>query len=176
MQRQRSQHNDATPYAFGARSQMKWTKQGGAGIFVGVLLAGCKPVASEEKAKMAHPVYYFEIPVTDMDRAAAFYERLLDTKLSRKTVDGYEMALFPFADGTAGATGALAKGDVYRPSKDGAIVYFHVNDIQATVAKAQSMGRAILYPVKDIGQAGFVAEIEDSEGNRLALSQLPETK
>jgi predicted enzyme related to lactoylglutathione lyase len=25
--------------------------------------------------------------------------------------------------------------------------------------------------VKDIGDAGFVAEIEDTEGNRLALSQ-----
>ncbi len=106
-----------------------------------------------------------------MDRAVSFYEALLETKLDRRTVDGYEMALFPFADGAAGATGALAKGDVYRPSKDGAIVYFHVDDIKSTVEKATKLGRPILYPVKDIGDAGFVAEIEDTEGNRLALSQ-----
>jgi uncharacterized protein len=136
-------------------------------------LASCKPAVKVEKLEMAHLVFYFEIPVADMDRAVAFYEGLLETKLERDTVDGYEMARFPFVEGAAGATGALAKGDVYRPSKNGAIVYFHVDDIKAAVAKAQAMGRPVLYPVKDIGEAGFVAEIEDSEGNRLALSQLP---
>ena len=137
-------------------------------------LAGCNPAAKKEQEKTAHPVYYFEIPVTDMDRAVMFYEELLDVKLERQMVDGYEMARFPFAEGAAGATGALAKGDVYRPSKDGAIVYFNVDDIRQTVARAEALGRPVLYPVKDIGEAGFVAEIEDSEGNRLALSQLPE--
>lgn len=127
-----------------------------------------------DQAKVAHPVYYFEIPVTDMDRAVNFYEELLGVKLQRQMVDGYDMARFPFDEGAPGATGALAKGDVYRPSKDGAIVYFHVDDIKMIVAKAEAMGRPVLYPVKDIGEAGLVAEIEDSEGNRLALSQLPE--
>ena len=120
---------------------------------------------------MANPVPYFEIPVDDMDRAVAFYESLLGTKLTRQKVDGYDMALFPFDEGAPGATGALAKEDVYRPSKNGAILYFRVKDIRQIVAKAQAMGRPILYPVKDIGDAGFVAEIEDSEGNRLALLQ-----
>lgn len=120
---------------------------------------------------MEHPVFYFEMPVTDMERAIAFYQKLLDVQLTRETVDGYDMALFPFEEGKPGATGALAKGDVYRPSKDGAIVYFHVDDIKATVAKAQAMGRPVLYPIKNIGAAGLVAEIEDSEGNRLALNQ-----
>lgn len=137
-------------------------------------LAGCNPAMKEEQEKTVHRVYYFEIPVTDMDRAVRFYEELLNVKLERQMVDGYDMARFPFAEGTAGATGALAKGDVYRPSKDGAIVYFNVDDIRQTVAKAEALGRPVLYPVKDIGEAGFVAEIEDSEGNRLALSQLPE--
>ena len=133
-----------------------------------------QPRNEKEQEKTVHPVYYFEIPVTDMDRAVRFYEELLDVKLERQMVDGYEMARFPFAEGAAGATGALAKGDVYRPSKDGAIVYFNVDDIRQTVARAEALGRPVLYPVKDIGEAGFVAEIEDSEGNRLALSQIPE--
>lgn len=120
---------------------------------------------------MVHPVPYFEIPVDDMDRAVAFYESLLGTKLTRQKVDGYDMALFPFEEGAPGATGALAKGDIYRPSKNGPILYFRVKDIGQIVAKAQAMGRPILYPVKDIGDAGYVAEIEDSEGNRLALLQ-----
>jgi uncharacterized protein len=134
------------------------------------LVAASSPKAIET-SNMKHPAFYFEIPVTDIDRAIAFYQAVLGTKLTRDTVDGYEMARFPFAEGSAGATGALAKGDVYRPSKDGAVVYFHVDDIKAAVAKAEAMGRPVLYPVKDIGEAGWVAEIEDTEGNRLALSQ-----
>jgi uncharacterized protein len=140
-------------------------------VFASVSLAACSQTHEKEKTEVNHPAYYFEIPVTDMDRAIAFYETVLGTTLKRDTIDGYEMALFPFAQGAAGATGALAKGDVYRPSKEGAVVYFHVDDIKAAVAKAEAMGRPVLYPVKDIGEAGLVAEVEDTEGNRLALSQ-----
>jgi predicted enzyme related to lactoylglutathione lyase len=117
-----------------------------------------------------NPIAYVEIPVTDMDRAVAFYTAVFGTDFERQVIDGYEMALFPASDG-AGASAALAKGDVYRPSKDGAIVYFRVGDIRATVARAEAAGGSVLYPVKDVGEFGFVGEIADSEGNRIALSQ-----
>ena len=92
--------------------------------------------------------------------------------LIRKEVDGYDIAFFPRADGAAGASGALAKGDAYRPSREGAIIYFDVPDIDAVLQKAKQRGSRILYEKKDIGEAGFVAEFEDSEGNRVALSQV----
>ena len=126
--------------------------------------------AEERKPVSANPIAYVEIPVTDMDRAVRFYEVVFGTDFERQVIDGYEMALFPASDG-AGATAALAKGDVYRPSKEGAIVYFRVGDIRATVARAEAAGGAVLYPVKDVGEFGLVGEIEDSEGNRIALSQ-----
>jgi predicted enzyme related to lactoylglutathione lyase len=125
-----------------------------------------------KEAAMANPVYHFEIPVTDMDRAVRFYEGVLGVKLTRQTIDGYEMALFPRADGQPGASGALAKGDVYVPSKTGAIVYFDVPDIDPVLARAAALGAKTLYPKKHIGAGGHVAEIEDSEGNRLALNAL----
>jgi predicted enzyme related to lactoylglutathione lyase len=149
----------------------KAKKLGRACLLAMLALGGCHAVERKDKVMDQHPIVYFEIPVTDMDRAVAFYENLIGLKLDRQIIDGYEMALFPFAEGAPGATGALAKGDVYRPSKDGAIIYFHVHDIKSTVEKAQKLGRPILYPVKDIGDAGYVAEIEDTEGNRLALNQ-----
>lgn len=120
---------------------------------------------------MTNPVFHFEIPVTDMERAIAFYEAVFGYSLERTQVDGYDMAFFPRADGKPGASGALAKGDVYRPSHDGPILYFDVPDIDAVIARAAARGSRVLYPKKDIGDAGFVAEIEDSEGNRIALSQ-----
>jgi uncharacterized protein len=116
-----------------------------------------------------NPIRYVEIPVTNLDRAMAFYEAVLGLDLERQTIDGYDMALFPFTEGASGATGALAKGDIYKPSKDGAIVYFTVPDIDPVLERAKARGAAILYEKKSVGAFGFVAEIEDSEGNRIAL-------
>ncbi|MFM7377349.1 MAG: VOC family protein [Erythrobacter sp.] len=118
-----------------------------------------------------NPVVHFEVPVTDMDRAIRFYEAVFSVKLERRETDGYDMAFFPRADGRPGASGALAKGDVYKPTKDGAILYFDVPDLDAVIARAEANGGAVLYPKKDIGEAGYVAEIADSEGNRIALTQ-----
>ena len=120
---------------------------------------------------MSNPVVHFEIPVTNMDRAVEFYEAVFGYDLSRQEVDGYSMAFFPRNDGVIGASGALASGDVYKPSKEGAIIYFDVEDIDAVLHKAQERGGSLLYPKKDIGESGYVAELEDSEGNRIALSQ-----
>jgi uncharacterized protein len=128
--------------------------------------------SKQETRVMSNPVFHFEIPVRDMDRAKAFYEGVFDYRLTRQEVDGYDMAFFPRADGAAGASGALAKGDVYKPSKEGAIIYFDVPDIDAVLQRAKQRGAKTLYEKKDIGEAGFVAEFEDSEGNRVALSQV----
>ncbi|WP_426166924.1 VOC family protein [Sandarakinorhabdus sp. DWP1-3-1] len=121
---------------------------------------------------MHNPVFHFEIPVEDMDRAQAFYEDVFRYRLTRQKVDGYDMAFFPRADGAAGASGALAKGDVYTPSRAGTLVYFDVPDIDTVLKRAQQRGAKVLYAKKDIGEAGFVAEFADSEGNRVALSQV----
>ena len=139
-------------------------------------IAACAPVTSlspaTDKVAMQNPVYHFEIPVTDMERAIRFYQDVLGYELTRQQVDGYEMAFFPRADGKPGASGALAKGDVYVPSKTGAIIYFDVPDIDPILEKAKAKGAKVLYPKKSLGEAGFVAEIEDSEGNRIALNAL----
>lgn len=120
---------------------------------------------------MTNPVVHFEIPVSDMDRAIDFYEFPFGLELTPRDVDGYRMAFFPRGEGRPGASGALAMGDVYKPSKQGVILYFEVPDIDVVLQRAQARGGRQLYPKTDIGEAGLVAEIEDSEGNRIALAQ-----
>lgn len=120
---------------------------------------------------MSNPVFHFEIPVLDMDRAISFYQTVFDLELRREPVDGYEMAFFPRDDASPGASGALAKGDIYQPSHQGAVLYFDVPDIDAVFERTIEAGSRILYEKTDIGAAGFVGEIEDSEGNRIALTQ-----
>jgi len=115
---------------------------------------------------------YFEIPVSDMDRALAFYSSVLGLKPTRDMVDGYDMALFAEREDGGGAFGAPAKGDVHVPSKTGPILYCRVCSIDAVPARAVAAGAGVPYPRKDIGELEYVAEIEDSEGNRIALSEL----
>lgn len=132
-------------------------------------LTACAPPAPQKPA-MTHPVTYFEIPVTDMPRAIAFYGAVFGVAFEQTEIDGYEMALFPYTEGQEGPAGALAKGDVYRPTIDGALIYFHADDIDSVLARALKAGGEVLYPKKHNG-LGYVAEFKDSEGNRIALFQ-----
>lgn len=148
-------------------------------VTTSLALAACGPGTSaapptQEKSIVSNPVFHFEIPVTDMERAIGFYEAVFGYKLRREKVDGYDMAFFPRTDGAPGASGALAKGEVYVPSKTGPIIYFDVPDIDPVLERAKSKGATILYPKKHIGEAGYVAELQDSEGNRIALSAINE--
>jgi predicted enzyme related to lactoylglutathione lyase len=113
---------------------------------------------------------YFEIPVVDMKRAINFYESLLETELERGTMHEYEMAFFPNEHNGVGISGALAKGDVYKPSIDGVFLYLQIEDIDAIISKAVNLGSEVLLE-KTEAESCFVAEIKDSEGNRICLKQ-----
>jgi predicted enzyme related to lactoylglutathione lyase len=121
--------------------------------------------------KAVFGVRYLEIPVNDIDRAIDFYEFVFGIKLERDLVDGYPMAHFPPLGDGRGADVTLAKGDVYVPSKSGAIVYFHVPDIDVVMSRATGRGSSVLYAKREVSLGTWVAEFEDSEGNRVAVSQ-----
>jgi predicted enzyme related to lactoylglutathione lyase len=42
------------------------------------------------------------------------------------------IAHFPKEMGSAGATGCLMRSDGYTPSKEGNLIYFHVEDVEET--------------------------------------------
>ena len=112
---------------------------------------------------------YFEIPVTDMNRAINFYQSLLGIALERGSIHGYDMAFFPFENDGAGISGALCKGDVYKPSIDGSFIYLFTNNIDEVLSKAVELGSEILFEKTDAGNC-FVAEIKDTEGNRICFT------
>ncbi|HAE37879.1 MAG TPA: VOC family protein [Candidatus Riflebacteria bacterium] len=118
---------------------------------------------------MNNPVCYFEIPVTDLERAIAFYNAVFSYQFERANIDGNEMALFPALDKASGITGALAKGDSYVPGKQGSRIYFSVVSIEEVLQKVKLAGGKVLYPETSVGAYGSVAEFEDSEGNCIAL-------
>ena len=129
--------------------------------------------ASEGSKSMSkiinNPVVYFEIPVTDMDRAVIFYEKVFGHKLERTVIDGNEMALFANGNVEFGISGALAKGDSYVPGPQGARIYFKTFNIDDSLQKAVNAGGKINYPKTSVGDLGLIAEFIDSEGNIIAL-------
>ena len=113
---------------------------------------------------------YFEIPVADMNRAINFYQIFLGIELERGSIHGYEMAFFPYENNGVGISGALAKGDVYKPSIDGVFLYLKIDDLDKAISKAVDLGSEVLLE-KTAADSCFVAEIKDSEGNRICLKQ-----
>ena len=120
-------------------------------------------------AKRYNPVGWFEIPTTDLDRAKKFYEAVLDVQLTLTTLGPVEMAWFPMSEDGIGASGTLVKSEEYTPSRDGILIYFTAPDIEGTLAKVNANGGKTLTPKTSIGEYGFYAFFEDSEGNRLGL-------
>lgn len=136
--------------------------------FLMLLLFSCT-----EQSKKTNPVVYFEIPVVDMDRAIRFYTNVFNFTFDTTIIDNNAMALFPFTEKETGISGALAKGEIYQPTKNGVLIYFNTGNIDKTLTLAITNGAKILYPKTDNG-VGLVAEFEDTEGNRIALYQSKE--
>ncbi len=120
---------------------------------------------------MQNPAVYFEIPVSDMSRATAFYHDVFGYDFVYENIHGNDMAMLPFYDDASGITGALAKGNIYKPSLQGVLIYLHTENIDQTLAKVIAHGGKTLFPKTLSGAYGYVAEFKDSEGNRIGLFQ-----
>jgi predicted enzyme related to lactoylglutathione lyase len=118
-----------------------------------------------------NPVYWFELPATDLDRAKDFYECVFGYEMKRQSNAGYEMLWFPSKENSPGATGAIMKGMGYKPSLDGATVYMSTDKMDEILEKIANKNGKIHVPKKDIGEYGYIAIFEDSEGNRVGLHQ-----
>ena len=114
-------------------------------------------------------VNWFEIPVSDLARAKSFYETVLGVELAPNEMGPLKMAWFPMHQGAPGAAGALVLAEGYRPSPEGTMVYFHVEDIEAVLKKINAQGGQTLLSKSSIGEYGYIAHFLDSEGNRAAL-------
>ncbi len=116
-------------------------------------------------------VDWFEIPVSDMDRAIAFYIKVFKVEINKQKFGGTEMGWFPFDGKGKGAPGTLIKsGDHYKPSTEGVLVYFSSADVTNELNRIEKAGGKILQVKTQISEDhGYMALFLDSEGNRVAL-------
>ena len=121
-----------------------------------------------------HAIDWFEIPVRNMDRAAAFYEALLGTTIQREAIGPNTLGVFTY-DGEHGVGGCLLAGEhVSAPSLNGSLVYLNAGpSLDAVVARVEAAGGRVLVPKVVLpGDMGCFVHIADTEGNRVGLHAL----
>lgn len=116
--------------------------------------------------KPNNAIVWFEIPVTDMVRAKAFYENVLQTQLTDDDSGPNPMALFSTED-QSGVGGHLYPG---KPAKDGGMTaHFPVQKpLSAAVERLREAGGKVLSDPIAIPPGRFVY-CKDPDGNSIGL-------
>lgn len=121
---------------------------------------------------MINAINWFEIPVTDFERAKKFYETLFGEEVMEMPFPGGRYGMLP-CDMENGVGGGIAQGDGFEPSDKGTIVYLNGGeDLSVPLSRIEKAGGKIVMPKTSIGQNGFMAQFIDTEGNRVALHSM----
>ena len=119
----------------------------------------------KEAARLLGPIMQILVPVTDLDRAVAFYQGVLELPL-----------LFRFP-GNAFFDAAGVRLYLARPTEPGyagpATLYFRVADVTATLALLESRGVAVRERPEIVFQDAaydlWLAFVADPDGNNIGL-------
>jgi len=119
-------------------------------------------------------VGWFDIYVSDMERAVVFYEAVLGQKLEEigDPTDETQMMSFPGDMKSYGASGALVKSAHATPGTGGTQVYFSVEDCSVEESRVAEAGGKVIRPKFSIGEFGWVTLCQDTEGNMFGLSSM----
>jgi uncharacterized protein len=121
---------------------------------------------------MTNALNWFEIPVTDFERAKKFYEILFDAEIVEMPFPDGRYGMLP-SDMQNGVGGAIAQGEWFSPSDKGTVVYLNGGeDLSIPLAKIEDAGGKIVMPKTSIGGNGFMAQFIDTEGNKVALHSM----
>src|SRR6266568_6568043 len=99
---------------------------------------------------MSNVINWFEIPVTDMDRAIKFYSTILDKNIEKAQFAPMPYAFLPMVPGEVG--GALAQSEDHAPSTQGVLIYLSGgDDLSGVLSRVEAAGGSILAPKTAIG-------------------------
>jgi predicted enzyme related to lactoylglutathione lyase len=112
-------------------------------------------------------VCYLEIPAVDVERSAAFYEKVFGWRVRRRG-DGRTA----FDDTTGEVSGAWVTGRP--PSQDpGLLLYIMVDSVATTVDTVVAHGGEIVQPI-GLDAPEITARFRDPAGNVIGLYQEPD--
>jgi len=112
-------------------------------------------------------VVWFDIPVADLERAAAFYRGVLGITVHVEKTPGFSFGVLEHDQGNGGCL-VPKQGEI--SSSSGVLVYLNANGrLREAVRQVEALGGKVVEPVHPLGPHGFRAIVIDSEGNRVAL-------
>lgn len=117
---------------------------------------------------MKNLVQWFDIATTNIERAKDFYTKVFN--IDFQLIETPESKMYMFGDSTkVGSVGCLVQSATNTPSVEGTILYFFCEDVANEASKVEKAGGKLLFPKTSIGEFGFIAQIIDTEGNRIGL-------
>jgi predicted enzyme related to lactoylglutathione lyase len=113
---------------------------------------------------------WFEIPVSNLQRAKTFYEIIFNTQIEILDFGELKMGIFPHNE--VGC--ALCQHEAYVPSVSGLLVYLDASpDLNLVLNKVENADGKILKSKTEIAPGlGYMALFIDTEGNRLAINSM----
>jgi len=125
--------------------------------------------------ELGNALNWFEIPVSDFDRAKKFYETIFNYQMPENVMGPARMGFFLY-DFPAGKVGGaiVYNPEFYTPSDNGALIYLNCQpDLQIVLDKVEAAGGKTLMPKTIVApDLGFWALIKDTEGNRIAFHSM----
>ena len=120
-----------------------------------------------------HAIAWFDLPVTDFDRAKAFYSAIFDFDMPEMMMGPNRMGFFLHKQGE-GVGGAIVKGSNPVPSRDGARVYLSAGeDLSVVLDRVAAAGGQVVFGKTEIAPGmGFFAYFLDTEGNQVGLHSM----
>ena len=113
---------------------------------------------------MANPVVHFEILGRDGKRSQDFYSSLFGWSIDANNPMQYGMVAPPEGHGIGGGVA----GSMGEPATH---IYVEVGDLDAALAKAQSLGGSLVSPPMDVPGGPRIAQFADPDGNVIGLMQ-----
>jgi uncharacterized protein len=119
-------------------------------------------------------ISWVEIPVTDFERAKAFYSKIFDYQMPVMEMGPYKMGFLLYDQENGGIGGAIVQGEGCEPSKKGSKVYLNGgNDLLVVLNRVETAGGKIVLQKTEISpDFGYYATFEDTEGNHISLHSM----
>lgn len=114
---------------------------------------------------MAQPVVHWEIAAKDAKKAQEFYSKLFDWTVDANNPMNYGMVR------SGGGQGGI-DGGIFAPPNGAppyVTFYVQVDNLQSSLAKAESLGGKTVMPPTPIPNVGSVAMFSDPDGNFIGL-------
>src|SRR5487761_2730975 len=128
-------------------------------------------MSADSPVAIRSAISWFEIPVTDFDRAVRFYEAIFETTLQAHAFGTGRGAVFPYE---RPGGGCLDEGSASKPGTSGIVIYLDATDrLDRTLDLAARSGGRVELPRTELpNEMGYIAHFLDSEGNRIGLHSI----